>query len=163
MGKKIKKSKQKSIRNNGEKQKIKTKKNRVLKKKASKSETLIKPSKGNRQLSRKVLTGAHCQYVDLCMIDRMSESGCTTGQKFVIKSPKGTRRQFLMVDGSKIIAFLLSGKKITDCKGNLTDVTTQVSCKTVPGVADIKLLRQNETTTDAPDSPESETSPAPAP
>merc|ERR1712128_275457 len=160
MGKKIKKSKQKSIRNNGEKQKIKTKKNRVLKKKASKSETLIKPSKGNRQLSRKVLTGAHCQYVDLCMIDRMSESGCTTGQKFVIKSPKGTRRQFLMVDGSKIIAFLLSGKKITDCKGNLTDVTTQVSCKTVPGVADIKLLRQNETTTDAPDS---ETSPAPAP
>merc|ERR1711892_1578511 len=155
-----KKSKQKSIRNNGEQQKTKTKKNRVLKKKASKSETLIKPSKGNRQLSRKVLTGAHCQYVDLCMIDRMSESGCTTGQKFVIKSPKGTRRQFLMVDGSKIIAFLLSGKKITDCKGNLTDVTTQVSCKTVPGVADIKLLRQNETTTDAPDS---ETSPAPAP
>merc|ERR1712128_324792 len=157
---KSKKSKQKSIRNNGEKQKIKTKKNLLLKKKASKSETLIKPSKGNRQLSRKVLTGAHCQYVDLCMIDRMSESGCTTGQKFVIKSPKGTRRQFLMVDGSKIIAFLLSGKKITDCKGNLTDVTTQVSCKTVPGVADIKLLRQNETTTDAPDS---ETSPAPAP
>merc|ERR1711892_1197018 len=130
------------------------------KKKASKSKSLIKPSKGNRQLSRKVLTGAHCQYVDLCMIDRMSESGCTTGQKFVIKSPKGTRRQFLMVDGSKIIAFLLSGKKITDCKGNLTDVTTQVSCKTIPGVADIKLLRQNETTTDAPDS---ETSPAPAP
>merc|ERR1712123_189815 len=162
MGKarKSKKSKQKSIRNNGEKPQIKTKKNRVLKKKASKSKSLIKPSKGNRQLSRKVLTGAHCQYVDLCMIDRMSESGCTTGQKFVIKSPKGTRRQFLMVDGSKIIAFLLSGKKITDCKGNLTDVTTQVSCKTVPGVADIKLLRQNETTTDAPDS---ETSPAPAP
>merc|ERR1712123_516526 len=162
MGKarKSKKSKQKSIRNNGEKPQIKTKKKRVLKKKASKSKSLIKPSKGNRQLSRKVLTGAHCQYVDLCMIDRMSESGCTTGQKFVIKSPKGTRRQFLMVDGSKIIAFLLSGKKITDCKGNLTDVTTQVSCKTIPGVADIKLLRQNETTTDAPDS---ETSPAPAP
>merc|ERR1712128_209656 len=157
---KSKKSKHTSIRNNGENPKIKLKKKRVLKKKASKSETLIKPSKGNRQLSRKVLTGAHCQYVDLCMIDRMSESGCTTGQKFVIKSPKGTRRQFLMVDGSKIIAFLLSGKKITDCKGNLTDVTTQVSCKTVPGVADIKLLRQNETTTDAPDS---ETSPAPAP
>merc|ERR1712106_36094 len=157
---KSKKSKHTSIRNNGENPKIKLKKKRVLKKKASKSETLIKPSKGNRQLSRKVLTGAHCQYVDLCMIDRMSESGCTTGQKFVIKSPKGTRRQFLMVDGSKIIAFLLSGKKITDCNGNLTDVTTQVSCKTVPGVADIKLLRQNETTTDAPDS---ETSPAPAP
>merc|ERR1711892_1280997 len=170
---KSKKSKQTSIRNNGENPKIKLKKKRVLKKKASKSETLIKTSKGNRQLvvgedlvskgelqSRKVLTGAHCQYVDLCMIDRMSESGCTTGQKFVIKSPKGTRRQFLMVDGSKIIAFLLSGKKITDCKGNLTDVTTQVSCKTVPGVADIKLLRQNETTTDAPDS---ETSPAPSP
>merc|ERR1712128_34293 len=163
MGKKIKKSKQKSIRNNGEKQKIKTKKNRVLTKKASKSETLIKPSKGNRQLSRKVLTGAHCQYVDLCMIDRMSESGCTTGQKFVIKSPKGTRRQFLMVDGSKIIAFLLSGKKITDCKGNLTDVTTQVSCKTIPGVADIKLLRQNGTNETTTDAPESETSPAPAP
>merc|ERR1711892_1351587 len=91
------------------------KKARQSKKRAGKSETLIKPSKGNRQLvvgedlvskgelqSRKVLTGAHCQYVDLCMIDRMSESGCTTGQKFVIKSPKGTRRQFLMVDGSKI-------------------------------------------------------------
>ena len=73
----------------------------------------------------------------------MAEVGCNVGQKFVIKvtkcfvseylsfaqSPKGTRRQFLMLDGAKIIAFLKIGQKITDCVGTLTDVTNRVSCK----------------------------------
>merc|ERR1719228_2113519 len=91
------------------------------------------------------LIGYHCEYVDLCMIDRMSKTGCDMGQKFVIKTKKGTRRQFLMIDGAKVIAFLDKGKKITDCAGNLTDVTSNVKCKTIPGAIDVKLQRQNGT------------------
>ena len=34
---------------------------------------------------RKVLKGSHCEYIDLCEIDRLAESGCNSGQKFVIK------------------------------------------------------------------------------
>ena len=40
-----------------------------------------------------------------------------------------TRRQNLILNGKKIIAFLQNGKKVTDCKGNMTDVTSKVSCK----------------------------------
>jgi len=54
-----------------------------------------------------------------------------------------------MVDGSKIIAFLKNGKKITDCGSNMTDVTSKVSCKTVNGASEIKLSRQNVTTVPA--------------
>merc|ERR1711874_802228 len=125
--------------------------------------TIKSQSKEMRISGRKVLKGTHCQFVDLCVIDRMSESGCNMGQKFVIKSVKGTRRQFLMIDGSKIIAFLEKGKKITDCGGNLTDVTSKVSCKTIPGAAAVKLSRQNGTTAAAPAAPTTAAAPAPAP
>merc|ERR1711874_284420 len=139
-------------------------KTKKIGKKPRKSLTTIKSqSKETRISGRKALKGTHCQFVDLCVIDRMSESGCNMGQKFVIKSVRGTRRQFLMVDGSKIIAFLEKGKKITDCGGNLTDVTSKVSCKTIPGAAAVKLSRQNGTTAAAPAAPTTAAAPAPAP
>jgi len=139
-------------------------KTKKIGKKPRKSLTTIKSqSKETRISGRKALKGTHCQFVDLCVIDRMSESGCNMGQKFVIKSVKGTRRQFLMIDGSKIIAFLEKGKKITDCGGNLTDVTSKVSCKTIPGAAAVKLSRQNGTTAAAPAAPTTAAAPAPAP
>ena len=31
------------------------------------------------------LVGYHCEYVDLCMIDKKNANGCYSGQKFVIK------------------------------------------------------------------------------
>merc|ERR1712106_1100636 len=145
------------------KEKKKRKGNGVKKVKKSEKESDVKKENNKqkkknteRKLSgRKALTGSHCEYVDLCDIDRMAEDGCRSGQKFVIKSPRGTRRQFLMVDGKKIIAFLKNGQKITDCVGNLTltDVTSRVTCKTVAGAGDIKLQRLNDSmdTTVAPE------------
>ena len=35
--------------------------------------------------SRGALRGAHCEYVNLCAIDNLADSGCVSGQKFVIK------------------------------------------------------------------------------
>ena len=34
---------------------------------------------------RKVMRGSHCEYIDLCELDRMAADGCNSGQKFVIK------------------------------------------------------------------------------
>ena len=38
----------------------------------------------------------------------------------VLQGNKGVRRQFLMVDNKKIVAFLGRKKKIVDCAANLT-------------------------------------------
>merc|ERR1711874_706340 len=155
---------QKNIKKKQSRKSHNVRKTKKIGKKPRKSLTTIKSqSKETRISGRKALKGTHCQFVDLCVIDRMSESGCNMGQKFVIKSVRGTRRQFLMVDGSKIIAFLEKGKKITDCGGNLTDVTSKVSCKTIPGAAAVKLSRQNGTTAAAPAAPTTAAAPAPAP
>jgi len=126
--------------------------------------TSLKKSKVRGLVSsgRKVLKGSHCEYIDLCEIDRMAASGCNSGQKFVIKGNKGVRRQFLMVDNKKIVAFLGRKKKIVDCAANLTDVTSRVSCKTIDGAGDIKLVKQNSTNT-TPAAPTPAPSPAPAP
>merc|ERR1712055_1049385 len=165
------------------KNKLKKKRKQIQKKKAKQSKIRFvqKSRKSMKQTPNERmrkggrannLIGYHCEYVDLCMIDRMSKTGCDMGQKFVIKTKKGTRRQFLMIDGAKVIAFLDKGKKITDCAGNLTDVTSNVKCKTIPGAIDVKLQRQNGTndtttaaaapTTAAPAAPTTAV-PAPAP
>merc|ERR1712106_1266070 len=105
--------------------------------------------KGNPQ-PRAVLKGVHCQYIDQCALDTKSANGCDDGDKFVVKGARGkvkTRRQFLILDGKKIIAFLENGKKITDCKGNMTDVTDKVTCKAVTGAAQMKIEKQDDTAT----------------
>ena len=54
--------------------------------------------------------------------------GCADGSKFVISREKGTRKQFLLVEGKDIIAFVKNGEKFVDCSA-FTEVTSQVSCK----------------------------------
>ena len=46
----------------------------------------------------------------------------------MIKQAKDTRKQFLMLEGEPIIAFVLNGKKFTDCE-SYTEVTSSVECK----------------------------------
>lgn len=46
----------------------------------------------------------------------------------MIKQAKNTRKQFLMLEGEPIIAFVLNGKKFTDCE-SYTEVTSSVECK----------------------------------
>ena len=160
-GKRIKTPGKNTLKRKGKKvQKIKEIKRKVKISKKGRKSTKQTPNKGVRKRLANNLIGYHCEYVDLCLIDRMSTTGCGTGQKFVIKvvfcflysiiqipifqTKKGTRRQFLMIDGAKVIAFLDAGKKITDCGGNLTDVTSNVKCKVNYNTGYIQIKHHHE-------------------
>ena len=59
---------------------------------------------------------------------RKSGQNCADGFKFVISGERGTRKQFLLVDGKDIIAFVKNKEKFANCS-SFTDVTDQVDCK----------------------------------
>jgi hypothetical protein len=59
---------------------------------------------------------------------RTSGQNCADGFKFVISGEKGTRKQFLLVDGKDIIAFVKNKEKFANCS-SFTEVTAQVDCK----------------------------------
>ena len=68
-------------------------------------------------------------HVKCCDIQvRTNGQNCADGSKFVISKEKGTRKQFLLVDGKDIIAFIKNGDKFANCS-SFTDVTSQVTCK----------------------------------
>merc|ERR1712156_1043274 len=72
------------------------------------------------------------------LADITSNSGCSNGQKFVLKGANNTRKQFLSVNDKAIIAFITKRKKFTACE-SFTDITTSVSCKTVSGLDNVTL------------------------
>ena len=53
---------------------------------------------------------------------------CEDGTKFVVKQLKGTRKQFLFVDGKDIIAFVKNKEKFVNC-ATFTEVTEMLKCK----------------------------------
>jgi hypothetical protein len=59
---------------------------------------------------------------------RSGGKNCADGFKFVISGEKGIIKQFLLVDGKTIIAFVKKKEKFTNCF-SFTDVTNQVQCK----------------------------------
>merc|ERR1719239_639103 len=83
-----------------------------------------------------VVKGNDCEFIYLA--DITSNSGCSNGQKFVLKGANNTRRQFLIVNDKAIIAFITKKKKFTACE-SFTDITTSVSCKTVSGLDNVTL------------------------
>merc|ERR1719382_2003722 len=80
--------------------------------------------------------GNDCEFIYLA--DITSNSGCSNGQKFVLKGANNTRKQFLIVNDKAIIAFITKRKKFTACE-SFTDITTSVSCKTVSGLDNVPL------------------------
>ena len=60
------------------------------------------------------------------------------GTKFVIKQEKGTRKQFLILNGEAVLAFVKNGDKFADCD-SYTEVTTNIQCKTVDGLNNVDL------------------------
>ena len=68
----------------------------------------------------------------------ISEQTFVAGTKFVIKQDKGTRKQFLILNGEAVLAFVENGKKFVDCD-SYTEVTTEVNCKTVDGLNTVDL------------------------
>merc|ERR1711931_107052 len=87
-----------------------------------------------------VVKGNDCEFIYLA--DITSNSGCSNGQKFVLKGANNTRKQFLIVNDKAIIAFITKKKKFTACE-SFTDITTSVSCKTVSGLDNITLPTSN--------------------
>merc|ERR1719432_430035 len=83
-----------------------------------------------------VVKGNDCEFIYLA--DITSNSGCSNGQKFVLKGANNTRKQFLIVNDKAIIAFITKRKKFTACE-SFTDITTSVSCKTVSGLDNVTL------------------------
>merc|ERR1712106_173562 len=85
----------------------------------------------------RVFMGKMCEWIDISKV-RTSGKGCGDGAKFVITQEKGTRKQFLFVDGKDIIAFVKNKEKFANCS-SYTEVTSQVDCKSVPGVDTVNL------------------------
>merc|ERR1719225_1146314 len=83
-----------------------------------------------------VVKGNDCEFIYLA--DITSNSGCSNGQKFVLKGANNTRKEFLIVNDKAIIAFITKRKKFTACE-SFTDITTSVSCKTVSGLDNVTL------------------------
>ena len=86
-------------------------------------------SDGDKRMERmtgRVFQGGDCEYIKISAIT--ANSGCESGNKFVIKQKTGVRKQFLILDGEPILAFINRGKKFTQCS-SYTEVTTSVTCK----------------------------------
>ena len=50
------------------------------------------------------------------------------GNKLVLKKQRGLRRQFLLLNGSPVLGFIMRKKKFTSCEA-YKDVTNTVDCK----------------------------------
>ena len=46
----------------------------------------------------------------------------------MIKQPRGTRRQFLSIEGKVLLAFLTFGNKFWNCE-TFTEITENIKCK----------------------------------
>ena len=101
----------------------------------------------------RIFRGKSCEYIKLKDVD--SVTGCEDGMKhysvetklpkdfdvgtkFVIKQEKGTRKQFLILNGEAVLAFVKNGDKFADCD-SYTEVTTNIQCKTVDGLNTVDL------------------------
>ena len=82
--------------------------------------------KRRERMTGRVFQGGDCEYIKISGIT--ANSGCDSGNKFVIKQKTGVRKQFLILDGEPILAFINRGKKFTQCT-SYTEVTTSVTCK----------------------------------
>ena len=82
--------------------------------------------KRRERVTGRVFKGGDCEYIKISGIT--ANSGCDSGNKFVIKQQTGVRKQFLILDGEPILAFINRGKKFTQCT-SYTEVTTSVTCK----------------------------------
>ena len=84
----------------------------------------------------RLIRGEDCQYIKIAGI--VSNSGCDSGDKFVIKQVSGVRKQFLIMNNEPILAFVNKGKKFTACD-SYTEITSSVVCKEVSGLANVDL------------------------
>jgi hypothetical protein len=82
------------------------------------------------------------------LADIPSNTGCTNGNKFVLKGNTGVRKQFLIMTDKALLAFVTKGAKFTACTA-FTDITTDVKCKEVTGLSSVDLSATASATTAA--------------
>ena len=58
----------------------------------------------------------------------------------MIKQEKGTRKQFLIINGEAVLAFVKNGQKFADCD-SYTEVTANIKCKAVSGLSNLDLQK----------------------
>ena len=66
------------------------------------------------------------------------------GDKFVLKAAADSRRQFLIISGKVVLAFVSNAagkKKFTDC-ATITDVTPSLTCKVTTCSSQIMYTRK---------------------
>jgi len=87
---------------------------------------------------RKVIKGEDCNFIRIASIVTEA-SGCSDGDKFVIKTVNKTvRKQFVIMLGEPLLVFVTKGKKFLNCT-EFKDITSTVSCKTISGLANINI------------------------
>eukprot|EP00090_Calanus_glacialis_P003469 TRINITY_DN12566_c0_g1_i1.p1 TRINITY_DN12566_c0_g1~~TRINITY_DN12566_c0_g1_i1.p1 ORF type:complete len:284 (-),score=70.72 TRINITY_DN12566_c0_g1_i1:64-915(-) len=89
-----------------------------------------------RVVENRKITGKDCEYIKLC--DVIKNGGCEDGNKFVIRKMKGTRKQFLILNGNPVLGFVQKKKKFTSCK-SYTQITANLKCKVVSGLSSLNL------------------------
>ena len=50
------------------------------------------------------------------------------GTKFVISTKEGVRKQFIVLNGEAVLAFVANGQKFAECS-SYTEVTSKIDCK----------------------------------
>merc|ERR1740137_83841 len=73
------------------------------------------------------------------LCDVIKNADCLDGNKFVIRKKRGTRKQFLILNGSPALGFVRRKKKFTNCK-SYTQITSNLKCKEVSGLSSLDLL-----------------------
>merc|ERR1712123_283919 len=99
-----------------------------------------------RTATGRVIKGSDCEYIKIGSIT--ANTGCTDGNKFVIKQVSGVRKQFLILNGEAILGFVTKGKKFASCT-SYTEVTANVDCKVVSGLIDVDLASSSDNATTA--------------
>merc|ERR1712106_890870 len=89
-----------------------------------------------RVVDNRKITGKDCEYIKLCEV--IGTAGCSDGNKFVIRKMKGTRRQFLILNGSPVLGFVQKKKKFASCS-SYTQITSSLKCKVVTGLSSLDL------------------------
>merc|ERR1712123_146891 len=99
-----------------------------------------------RTATGRVIKGSDCEYIKIGSIT--ANTGCTDGNKFVIKQVSGVRKQFLILNGEAILGFVTKGKKFASCS-SYTEITANVDCKVVSGLIDVDLASSSDNATTA--------------
>jgi len=89
-----------------------------------------------RSVEGRLIKGKSCEYINITAIK--NNPSCKHGTKYVIKQAPKTRKQFLMMNGDPIIAFIEKGLKFSQCT-QYTDITSGVVCKDVEALGEIDL------------------------